>query len=418
MLYLLGILIEVAVLFYLERKAWGTILTPLNILMLPYVAVLLISVGMAGHDGFVEFYYPSILLWNVGLLLFALPSFLFAGYAGRHHYDIRTTTIADDGIPRVFVGIGIVLVLMMMFHLLSTVRSSKFLIGSDEFAEEFVGFGFWGHLKHFCSVMLMLFIYYLNRQRRWLWLLIIPLMLVSFINMVKGAIIIPPVVGVMLRIASGKMKVTPRLLLLVALSGVAVFFITFGAAVVIVNDIAMNGGVAEWIMQRFVHYFSSGTLGLSMDMELGVPDRGPFTVIWTPFINILNQITGDGEVLSPVNPTYHFTGISLTNVRTFFGTLFIYTDYLQFALYTLGLSALCYTLKMLSIRFSNVFTNTIYYYYCALLAMGWFEFYFFHLDVIETPVMVILLHVVDGLVGRTFPIRPLNLKTKPLPSNP
>lgn len=405
MLYLVGILLEVAVLFYLERKAWGTILTPLNILMLPYVAVLLISVGMAGHDGFVEFYYPSILLWNVGLLLFALPSFLLAGYAGKHHYDIRTTAITDDAIPRVFVAIGIVLVLMMSYRLLGTIRSSKFLIGSDEFAEEFVGFGFWGHLKHFCSVMLMLFIYYLDRRRRWLWLFIIPLMLVSFINMVKGAIIIPPVVGVMLRIASGKTKVTPRLMLWVALSAVAVFFITFGAAVVIVNDIAMNGGVAEWIMQRFVHYFSSGTLGLSMDMQLGVPDRGPFTVIWTPFINILNQLTGDGEVLSPVNPTFHFTGISLTNVRTFFGTLFIYTNPVQFALYTVGLSAVCYTLKMLSVRSRNLFVNTFYYYYCALLAMGWFEFYFFHLDVIETPVMIMFLCVLAKVattgVGQT-----------------
>jgi hypothetical protein len=281
------------------------------------------------------------------------------------------------------------------------------MIGSDEFAEEFVGFGFWGHLKHFCSIMLMLYIFYLNKQRRWLWLLIIPLMVVSVINMVKGAIIIPCVVGVMLRIASGKTKITPRLVVMVAISAVAVFFVTFLLAIVVVNEIAVNEGVVLWIFQRFVHYFSSGTLGLSMDMELGFPDRGPFTVIWTPFINIINQISGNGEVLSPVNPTYHFTGISLTNVRTFFGTLFIYTDFFQFALYTMGLSAICYTLKLLSVRFSNLFTNTIYYYYCALLAMGWFEFYFFHLDVIETPVMIILLHVIYGLVGRTFTIKSL-----------
>ena len=407
MLYLVGLLIEVTVLFYFERKAWGTILTPLNILMLPYVAVLLISVGMAGHSGFVEFYYPSILIWIVGLPLFALPSFLLAGYAHRNGYDVRTTAIDPSPLPRLFVAIGTLLVLMMMYHLLATVRSSKFLIGSDEFAEEFVGFGFWGHLKHFCSIMLMLYIYYVDRHHRWLWLLIVPLVLVSVINMVKGAIIIPPVVGVMLRVASGRTRVTLRLLLWVVLAGVAVFFVTFGAAVVIVNDINMNAGVAEWIWQRFVHYFSSGTLGLSVDMALGVPDRGPFTVIWTPFINILNQITGTGEILSPVNPTFHFTGISLTNVRTFFGTLFIYTSPLQFALYTVGLSALCYTLKLLSVRFPNPYTNTIFYYYCALLAMGWFEFYFFHLDVIETPVMIILLHLLATFVPRrdALPLR-------------
>jgi hypothetical protein len=29
------------------------------------------------------------------------------------------------------------------------------------------------------------------------------------------------------------------------------------------------------------------------------------------------------------------------------------------------------------------------------LAMGWFEFYFFHLDIIEIPVMILILHVID-----------------------
>ena len=393
MIALLAILVEAAVLFMFEHKAWGTLLTPLNVLMLPYIAVLLVSILMSGRSGFVEFYYPSIALWNVGLLLFALPSFLMAGYAHHNGFAVRTTAITNDPMPAIFTVIGILLTLMFAYRLMGTISSSKFIIGSDEFAEEFAGFGFWGHLKRFSNVMLMLYIYYLDRQHRWLWVFIIVLMVVSVINMVKGTIIIPCVVGVMLRIASGKMRITPRLLVMVVISAVAVFFVTFLLAIVVVNEMEVNEGVLEWIFQRFVHYFSSGTLGLSVDMEQGFPDRGPFTVIWTPFINILNQLTGDGEVLSPVNPTFHFTGISLTNVRTFFGTLFIYTNYLQYALYTVGLSAFCYTLKLLSVRFPNLFTNTVYYYYCALLAMGWFEFYFFHLDVIEIPVMLILIHL-------------------------
>lgn len=400
-LIVLSLFIEAGVLFYLERKAWKTLLTPLNFVMLPYLAVLLVSIAMSGKFDFVEFYYPSILIWNVGLLLFALPSYALAGFAHKHDYAVDRVGVREEPMPQLFFWIGVLLTMLFAYRLMSTVRSSQFIIGSDEFAEEFAGFGFWGHLKRFCSVMLMLYIYYLNKHQRWLWFFIIAMMVVNVINMVKGTMIIPPVVGVMLRLASGKMKINARFVTILLISSVAVFFVTFLLAIVVVNKMEVNDKVILYIFQRFVHYFSSGTLGLSVDMQLGFPDRGAFDVIWTPFINIYNQIAGDGEVLSPVNPTFHFTGISLTNVRTVFGTLFIYTNYVQFALYTIGLSAMCYTLKMLTIKFDNLFTNTIFYYFCALLAMGWFEFYFFHLDIIEIPAMLIMLQLIDwALVGK------------------
>ncbi|MBO4445282.1 MAG: hypothetical protein J5814_11055 [Bacteroidaceae bacterium] len=396
-LYFLSILIEIGILFYLEKKAWKTLLTPLNFLMLPYLVVLIVSIAISGRFDFVEFYFPSILIWNVGLLLFAIPSFALAGYARKNNYPTERTDIEESRIPLVFTLICVVLLMMFSYRLMSTIHSSQFLIGSDDFAEEFAGFGFWAHLKRFCVVMLMLCIYYVNKRQPWIWIFIIAFMVVSVINMVKGTMIIPVVVGVLLRLASGKMRITGRLVLTILIGALAVFFVSFGLAIVVVNDIDINGGVLLWIFQRFVHYFSSGTLGLSVDMELGFPDRGDFDVIWTPFINIYNQITGNKEVLSPVNPTFFFTGISLTNVRTVFGTLYIYTSPVQFALYTLGLSAFCYTLKIISVGFNNLFTCTTYYYFCALLAMGWFEFYFFHLDVVEIPAMIILLHVLDWM---------------------
>lgn len=415
-LIVLSILIEIGVLSYLEKKAWNTLLTPLNFLMLPYLVVLLVSIAISGRFDFVEFYYPSILIWNVGLLLFAIPSFALAGWAQKNHYPVFHTDVKDDGIPKVFVIIGVLLVLAFSYRLMGTIQSSKFIIGSDDFTEEFAGFGFWGHLKRFSNVMLILYIYYLNKRQPWLWIFIIVLMGVSVINMVKGTMIIPCVVGVMLRLASGKMKITARLVFILLLSAVAVFFVTFLLAIVVVNDMEVNDKILLWIFQRFVHYFSSGTLGLSVDMEWGFPDRGSFDVIWTPFINIYNQLIGSGEVLSPVNPTFHFTGISLTNVRTVFGTLWIYTTPLQFTIYTLGLSSFCYLLKFLTTRFDNLFTNTIYYYFCALLAMGWFEFYFFHLDVIEIPVMLMLLHFIYWVLMGKTKLREAACDSEPAPT--
>jgi hypothetical protein len=401
-LIIISLLVEVVVLFYLEHKAWNTVFTPLSFLMLPYVAVLLVSIAISRLDYFVDFYYPSILVWNVGLLLFAIPDYAIAEFATKKGYPLKKIQIDDEPVPVIFVLIGIALALLFAYRLYSIMNSSQYMIGSDEFAEEFAGHGFWGHLKRFCSVMLMIYIYYLDKNHRWLWFIIIILLVVNVINMVKGTMIIPCVTGVMLRLASGKMKITAKFLSLVVLSSVAVFFVTFLLAIVVVNDMAVNDKVIEWIFQRFVHYLTSGTLGLSVDMQLGFPDRGPIDVIWTPFLNIINQITGSGEILSPVNPVFHFTGISLTNVRTVFGTLLIYTNYLQYALYILGLSSLCYILKILSIHFHNLFINTVFYYFCALLSMGWFEFYFFHLDIIEIPAMILLLHILYLL----FPNKP------------
>lgn len=404
-LIILLLLVEAGVLFYLERKAWNTLYTPLNFLMLPYIFVLMVTIAVSGKFDFVEFYYPSILLWNIGLLLFAVPdialSVVVRKSAGLTNSSFTGHSSDDDKIPMIFVYIGAVIALLFIYRLKSTIGNSKFVIGSDEFAEEFAGFGFWGHLKRFTGVLLMMYIYFLNRKQRWLWLLIIAFMVVSVINMVKGTMIIPCVVGVMMRLASGKMRITGRFVVILLLSSVAVFFITFLLAIVVVNGMEVDDNVIVYILQRFVHYFTSGTLGLSMDMQLDFPDRGEFDIVMTPFINIINQLTGNGELLSPINAVYHYTGISLTNVRTIFGTLYIYSNYSQFAIYVMCLSLVCYFLKIISDKTGNTFVNLVFFYFCALLAMGWFEFYFFHLDVIEIPAMIIFLHVVDWtLVGR------------------
>lgn len=405
---LFSFLVEVVVLFFLERKAWHTIYTPLNFLMIPYIFVLLITVSVSGNFGFVDFYYPSILIWSVGLLLFAIPSLAIACYAGKKT-DLAVPSFkpfGDDEMPRIFVYIGLLLVLMYSYRLWHTMGSSKFIIGSDEFAEEFAGYGFWGHMKKMCNIMLMLFIYYLNRERRWIWFFIIALTGVNLINMVKGAMIIPCVAGVMMRLASGKMKITGRFIIILMASAVAVFYITYLLAIVVTNEMTVTNEILQLVFRHFVHYFTSGTLGLSIDMQMGFPDSGTVDIILSPFINLLNHFSGNEELLSPVNPVYHFSGINLTNVRTVFGTLFIYTTNMQFAVYVLCLSTLYYLLKVFASVFDNVYTNVVYYYFCALLAMGWFEFYFFHLEIMEIPIMAALLHLlVWMLVGREFRVK-------------
>nr|MCR5821190.1 hypothetical protein [Bacteroidaceae bacterium] len=75
---IISLLSEVVLLTVLELKLWGTIYTPLNILMLPSTLVLLVCLAMVPAWGLYPFFYPSLFIWEAGLILFFLPSLFFS----------------------------------------------------------------------------------------------------------------------------------------------------------------------------------------------------------------------------------------------------------------------------------------------------------------------------------------------------
>ena len=115
LLILISFLIEVGVLLYLEKKAWNTLYTPLNLLMLPYLIVLIITILISGHFGFDKMYYPSILIWSVGLLAFAIPS-QYLGYSlqknGKPHHKV----MEYQDMPALLVWLTVLVCLGLLFR--------------------------------------------------------------------------------------------------------------------------------------------------------------------------------------------------------------------------------------------------------------------------------------------------------------
>ena len=81
-----------------------------------------------------------------------------------------------------------------------------------------------------------------------------------------------------------------------------------------------------------------------------------------------------------------------------FGTIAINSNALQFVGITLFISFYSYALKALSVRFNNIYVNVILFYQCALLSMGWFDYYFGQLDSIEVPAMTLMIMVIVTLL--------------------
>lgn len=408
MLIIVSIVMEIMVLGYLDYKAWKTVYTPLNFLMLPYLIVLVFTVSVSGRMGFVEFYYPSVFVWNVGLLLFAIPSYVLAFLLPVEKRS-GERTFKEAVTPPVVTYLALFVCLLFLWRIRQTMASSVGMIGSDEFGEDLCGSGLWAHLRKLTMPLLVLLLYSANRKRVLEWFLIVVLLAINFLYQVKGWIIIPCVCAMAMRLYTGKTKLTFRIFLFALFGGFLVFTFSYLLALVV----AGTGGIwqiMKFTFGHFFHYFTSGTFGLSMDILHSFPDKGPFDVIICPFVNIANQLVGSGELVSPINPYYYHSGIDLTNVRTFFGTLLVYSNPFQFVLYTWFLSTLLYLLKIATLKFNSVYLAMVLFFECALLAMGWFEFYFFHLDIIEVPLLTGCIYLLvrftgNGAVARVEPLQ-------------
>lgn len=396
LLILISFLIEVGVLFYLEEKAWNTIYTPLNFLMLPYVLVLFVTIIISGN-WVVDFHYPSILYWNVGLLLFAIPSYALS-YVIRKNGKPVYNPISDEGISDVVVVITVLMCLAFLYRLKQTLGSSTATIGTDDFGMDYDGHGLWAHLSKINSLLLVLCIYYVSHEKRWLWIPILLFIFFAFIHQVKGWIIIPCLAGLGLRLYTGKTHLTARLMLFIIIGGIMVFLISYVMSLVIGQNAVFGTTIIEFIVRHFVHYLTSGTMGFSMDMTAGFPDRGSFQILCAPFVNIINLLSGSDEIVTPINSLYYFTGINYTNTRSMFGTMAINSNAIQFAGATLVISFYSYALKAISVRFNNIYVNAILFYQCALLSMGWFDYYYGQLDSIEVPAMALMIMVIVTLL--------------------
>lgn len=395
------LLMEVTVLTVLEYRAWRTFYTPLCVLMLPYTFVLLVTICISGNFGYVAFNYDSIWVWIYGLPLFALPSFAIATLVNqgdrsldcRHLSGSRTCPpdSSQNPIPPLLLAIGGVVILLLFVKLYTTLSAGFFIFGTDDFADEFSGHGLWAHIRTLLIPLLILMLYQVDKGCRWLWIPIILMLTLQFVNMVKGTIVIPIFAALLMRLYTGKTKMNLKLILIVIGMGVLVFFLIYIVIPIMGNGSEADMKLVQFVGEHIVHYFTSGTMGWSFDLDQNMPDRKDFEYIVAPIVNIVHSIRGE-ELVSVVNRHYWCTGTdvtTLTNVRTFFGTLFIYSDAWQFITYTLCLSTFIYAWKAAALIKRNIYINIILFYYCGLLAMGWFEFYLFHLDAIEIPLITL-----------------------------
>lgn len=375
-LILVVFIVEVIFLAVLEKRMWNTIYTPLNILMIPAAFVMIISIIMVSVLRLYPFYYPSILIWCVGLLFFFLPSVICNFFANK---TVSITSMPMPRLPREWIvfSVSMLLLAVYFYHLRSSMNSTAVLVGSDEFAEETSSSGLWAHMLMLLLSIEILCFCYISKKR---WYFIFPILLAvvaCVIYQVKGWILIPLLAGVIINIYTGRLKITLKLILIVFFGGVGFFFLSYYLSLVVSANKDFTDEVMFFILKNFFHYFSSGFLGLSMDCDRGILEQESVEYLFTPFMNIYNYVAGE-EMSSSLNKYFlHTTWKGLgTNIRSFMGTIYVYGGIFYAPLVVMFYSFVAYGIRLMLLRKQTYFWLLTDAWMSAFLFMGWFDYYF------------------------------------------
>ncbi len=393
---------EAVLLFVIERKMWRTVYTPLNFLMVPYVAVLGLTLLLAGHWGLDAFYYPSLIPWIIGLPLFAMPGWLFflaerRSAARQTHAKPAENRFCDTSY-RFEIGLAVVILIALGVRLIVFLAQGKGVIGNEHFGNLFAGHGWAGHLLLVSAALLMLLLF---ENRRWFtWLVAAFIIFFLFVYQVKSWIILPLLAVFFALLISGRIKFRIRRLLYAGAGATLVFFASYLLIYVSGNrmfpEATSVGAQLRSIAGLFVHYLTSGTLGLSTDMQQGILEKPDLQHIFTPFYNLWYALTGQ-PIVSGINEEFLYTGIAHTNVRGFFGTLFVFTRPAGFALCCLLFGTACQFFFWLFRRYRHTCTTLLYAWTCTVLFMGWFDFLPYLTNVFEIPFWVLVITLVQRL---------------------
>lgn len=389
-----AIYVEIAVLAIIDMKLWRTIYTPLNLLMLPYALMLMVALLSCGNWGIVDFYYPSLQVWMIGLPIFALPGFIF-GIAFRNKLQLEGGGRIEDGginMRRLNI-ITTIIVAAFILRFIMMVRTSPYLPGSEDFGYDYCGGGLWGHLHRLLHALSIIYIYKYDKKHWYYLLLIGGMYFVTLMYGVKSWVLIPAMGGICMRLFAGKIKLKMSLFLKVAAFAFVVFFVTYTFSLFLgQEETATFDVIFEIICKNFVHYVISGIVGWSQDLQMGILESPRFEVLLTNILNLYNVVAGN-EYVDPVNPFFIHNGVRGSNVRAFFGTIYINASMIQFVLVVLAVSAVHYLVKLWAVASRSIYVNVLYFFYGGMLLMGWFEIYFYHLQFFEQPFMIFVIYM-------------------------
>ena len=381
---------------YIDRKLWGTYFTPVAILVWPFFILLLISLAYLKAN-FKQFELNDKLvpIWLIGLLFFWMGGLFIKLISSKSKVNSIHTLAFSNEINitksklRLLILLSYPIILGVGLKVYSLLTKFNFNLANQDFRKN-LGSGLLAHSILFLTVITIFLIIYFEKTyyKKHQLLIIIFTLLFSIFYGVKSWIIIPLISAFFgrLLIKKTKLKLKHGLIVLIPL---VVFWIIYQIS------LGWSSTNNKFIIRHMADYLMAGPIGFSEHLTQGFPIGKIPEYPFNPINNIFRFIVGE----PPINPiSTYFVNIPTgfeTNVKTFFGTLYIYGGYTYIlSTFILGIVFYIYLFIYSYLQKTGIapFITTLYAFMLGLLFMGWFDCYAILLTFYEVPLMAIGLH--------------------------
>ena len=390
---LFSLIVEVCILIKSENIIYGTWITPISLLALPYTFIVMIAFLFAPALGFVSFYAESALVWMVGLFLFWLGGLTISLTHGK---TIRDSAKKNPSIlyeiesEKVVLILAWITILVMSYGLLVSIESLGLdQIGTEDFSLAY-GSGWVGHFRTFSIGLTIFLIGTVETKKLFPMITIIILMFFYLMYPVKSWVFMPLIGGVIYRLLSRRSKLSiykPIYYLLIAF---ILFDMVYMVKIGVFNtEKLFDYQIHKFLLLHFTTYIFAGVLAIGNIVKEGINNiNSEPNFIIAPFINLYYVITS-GQLVIPISE--HFSvisvdGVKISNVHTLFGTILINMGYFQSIIFDFCLGSFVYVIFIFANISRNCGVIIIWSFIGAMLSLGFFDYYFATLPAVELPV--------------------------------
>jgi hypothetical protein len=387
---------EVIVFGWLDRKRFCTWITPFNVLGFPYTVVVLLAYFVSESLGFVPIFPPSVFIWILGLAL-VWTSGQFLAWAvidlrmGQlKSLESRPENVDEHSATRLAVAVASVAAVIVFVGTFFALKSVGGWIqaGTPDFKAAYSQ-GILGHAVVWSCLLGIVVIGTCHRNDRLLMALVPITLMVIVLGQVKGRVLHLVIGGLLFRVMGGKLRLSFVKVLTVLMSTCIIFSLGYLFAMLALDPEALfKADTYSFLSAHYLYYLFSGPLSFGEALRARMADvGGDWKSIFAPFINLYRVTLKAGPLI--LIGSSHDKGMIIDdsgigdNVYTLFGTLYLYLGAGGAAIYAIVIGLTSYALLVLAQLKRNVWLTALYCYIAANLAVGFFEFYFWHLDLYE-----------------------------------
>lgn len=381
-LILVLFIVEIFIFSKIDKILYGTYITPVTVVSVPYLLVVLLAIFLGPSLGFYNFYFPSLWIWIIGVFLFWMPSSILATFILRktNIYTYPYVINSNKATDKFMLFISYFLIVILFVGLFKSVRTAS--IGTDEFGTVF-GTGISGHVL---LISKFFFVYLIVRFKKKYIIPITLFLLFYLIYGVKGWVFIPILSGILIRVLLKESKFSIKLLVKIIVFVFLVFYIIY--------KLSLGDKMPSYfVFHHIFRYLFSGVLGLSEYVKhKGAVGIHPVVVV-SPVINLYKSIFGGGKYIGIDNINTHIGEYSASNVKTLFGTIYVFAGLIWGSVFCIFIGALSYFSLIVTIKLKNIFFLIIYGTFVTLFFFGFFDTYSGNLFFYEFPVFGVLFFI-------------------------